>query len=194
MEGPLEVGDESPESQGHATDWRFAVCSFRDACDEAEPVPHVQVKDPNPPRSPAGTAQGEGLQDSSLPRELQSPLGPMAVDGPRDGQGNTLGGSSAQLEKPIPSRAESLLCPVSSHLSLAQGESDSQGGGLARDQVPGRFMSAGLGPERLDSDPMDLEGPLSETSSELLEPGKGGWAKEVKWEFLKVGTKTWGGP
>ncbi|PNI91265.1 PLEKHG4 isoform 15, partial [Pan troglodytes] len=36
MERPLENGDESPDSQGHATDWRFAVCSFRDAWEEEE--------------------------------------------------------------------------------------------------------------------------------------------------------------
>uniref|UniRef100_A0A673V6F4 Pleckstrin homology and RhoGEF domain containing G4 n=2 Tax=Suricata suricatta TaxID=37032 RepID=A0A673V6F4_SURSU len=200
MEGPLEVGDESPDSQGHATDWRFAVCSFRDAWDEKELVRHVQVKDPNPPRSPAGTAQGEGLQGNSLPGELQSPLGPMAVDGPGNGQGNALGGSSAQLEEPTLSRVESLPCPVSSHLSLTQGQSNSQGGGLARDQVPGRLMPTGLDPEELDSDPVDLEGPLSETSSELLEPDPSGsrfpklanylLAQNLSWELLASGMAT----
>lgn len=179
MEGPPEVGDESPDSQGHATDWRFAVCSFRDAWDEEEPVPRMQVKDPNPPRPTAGTAQGEGLQGSPLPGEPQSPLGQMAVDGSGDAQGCTSGGSSLQLEEPTPSGVESLLCPMSSRLSLTQGESDSQGGGLARDQVPKRLMPAHLGSEGLDSDPVDPGGPLSETTSELLEAGEGGGAKEV---------------
>uniref|UniRef100_G1MG60 Pleckstrin homology and RhoGEF domain containing G4 n=1 Tax=Ailuropoda melanoleuca TaxID=9646 RepID=G1MG60_AILME len=127
MEGPPEGGDESPDSQGHATDWRFAVCSFRDAWDEEEPIPHVQVKDPKPPRPTAGTAQGEGLQGRPLPREPQSPPGQMAVDGLGDGQGCTLGGSSLQLEEPTPSGVESLLCPMSSRLSLAQGTRDVEG-------------------------------------------------------------------
>lgn len=173
MEGPPEGGNESPDSQGHATDWRFAVCSFRDAWDEEEPIPHMQVKDPNPPRPTAGTARGEGLQGSPLPREPQSPPGQMAVDGLGDGQGCTLGGSSLQLEEPTPSGVESLLCRMSSRLSLTQGESDSQGGGLARDHIPSGLMP----PARLD--PVDLGGSLSETSSELLEAGKGGRAKEV---------------
>lgn len=179
MEGPPEIEDESPNAQGHATDWRFAVCSFRDAWDEGEPVPPMQVKDPNPLKPTAGTAEGEGLQRSPLPGEPQSPPGQMAVDGSGDGQGSTLGGSSLQLEGPKPSGVESLLCPMSSHLSLAQGESDSQGGGLARDQAPSRLMPACLGPEGLDSDPVDPGGPLSQMSSELLEAGKGGRAKEV---------------
>ena len=179
MEGPSEVGSESPDSQGHATDWRFAVCSFTDAWDEEEPDPRMQVKDPNPLRPTAGTAQGEGPPGSPLPGESQSPPGRMAVDGSGDGQGCTLGGSSLQLEESEPSGVESLLCPMSSHLSLTQGESDSQGGGLPKDQVPSRLMPARLGPEGLDSDPVDPGGPLSQTSSELLEAGKGGGAKEV---------------
>ncbi|XP_045746874.2 puratrophin-1 [Mirounga angustirostris] len=200
MEGPPEVGDESPDSQGHATDWRFAVCSFRDAWDEEEPVPRMQVKDPNPPRPTAGTAQGEGLQGSPLPAEPQSPLGQMAVDGSGDAQGCTLGGSSLQLEEPTPSGVESLLCPVSSRLSLTQGESDSQGGGLARDQVPKRLMPAHLGPEGLDSDPVDPGGPLTETTSELLEADPSGsslptpaddlLAQDLAWELLASGMAT----
>ncbi|XP_030892839.1 puratrophin-1 isoform X2 [Leptonychotes weddellii] len=200
MEGPPEVGDESPDSQGHATDWRFAVCSFRDAWDEEEPVPRMQVKDPNPPRPTAGTAQGEGLQGSPLPGEPQSPLGQMAVDGSGDAQGCTLGGSSLQLEEPTPFGVESLLCPVSSRLSLTQGESDSQGGGLARDQVPKRLMPAHLGPEGLDSDPVDPGGPLSETTSELLEADPSGsnlpkpaddlLAQDLAWELLASGMAT----
>ncbi|XP_077918613.1 puratrophin-1 [Halichoerus grypus] len=200
MEGPPEAGDESPDSQGHATDWRFAVCSFRDAWDEEEPVPRVQVKDPNPPRPTAGTAQGEGLQGSPLPGEPQSPLGQMAVDGSGDAQGCTSGGSSLQLEEPTPSGVESLLCPMSSRLSLTQGESDSQGGGLARDQVPKRLMPAHLGPEGLDSDPVDPGGPLSETTSELLEADPSGsslpkpaddlLAQDLAWELLASGMAT----
>uniref|UniRef100_A0A8C7B301 Pleckstrin homology and RhoGEF domain containing G4 n=1 Tax=Neovison vison TaxID=452646 RepID=A0A8C7B301_NEOVI len=127
MEGPPEIEDESPNAQGHATDWRFAVCSFRDAWDEGEPVPPMQVKDPNPLKPTAGTAEGEGLQRSPLPGETQSPPGQMAVDGSGDGQGSTLGGSSLQLEGPKPSGVESLLCPMSSHLSLAQGTRDVEG-------------------------------------------------------------------
>ncbi|XP_025744844.1 puratrophin-1 [Callorhinus ursinus] len=200
MEGPPEVGDESPDSQGHATDWRFAVCSFRDAWDEEEPVPRMQVKDPNPLRPTAGTAQGEGLQGSPLPGEPLPPLGQTAVDGSGDAQGCTLGGSSLQLEEPTPSGVESLLCPMSSCLSLAQGESDSQGGGLARAQVPKRLMPAHLGPEGLDSDPVDPGGPLSETMSELLEADPSGsslpkpaddlLAQDLAWELLASGMAT----
>ncbi|XP_027476052.2 puratrophin-1 [Zalophus californianus] len=200
MEGPPEVGDESPDSQGHATDWRFAVCSFRDAWDEEEPVPRMQVKDPNPLRPTAGTAQGEGLQGSPLPGEPWPSLGQTAVDGSGDAQGCTLGGSSLQLEEPTPSGVESLLCPMSSRLSLAQGEIDSQGGGLARDQVPKRLMPAHLGPEGLDSDPVDPGGPLSETMSELLEADPSGsslpkpaddlLAQDLAWELLASGMAT----
>ncbi|XP_044932101.1 puratrophin-1 isoform X2 [Mustela putorius furo] len=200
MEGPAEIGDESPDSQGHATDWRFAVCSFRDAWDEGEPVSPMQVKDPNPLRPTAGTTEGEGLQGSPLPGEPQSPPGQMAVDGSGDGQGSTLGGSSLQLEGPKPSGVESLLCPMSSHLSLAQGESDSQGGSLARDQAPSRLMPACVGPEGLDSDPVDPGGPLSQMSSELLEADLSGsslpkpadylLAQDLAWELLASGMAT----
>lgn len=175
MEGSSEDGGESPDSQGHATDWRFAVCSFRDAWDEEEPAPQMQVKDPNPPRPPAGAAQGEGLQGSPLPGELQSPPGQMAASGSGDGQKSTLGGSSVKSEEPASSGVETLLCPMSSQLSLAQGKSASQGGGLAGDPVTGRVMPVGLGPRGLEGDPVDLGDSLSETSSELLEPGKGDW-------------------
>uniref|UniRef100_A0A9L0T5D7 Pleckstrin homology and RhoGEF domain containing G4 n=1 Tax=Equus caballus TaxID=9796 RepID=A0A9L0T5D7_HORSE len=171
MEGSSEDGGESPDSQGHATDWRFAVCSFRDAWDEEEPAPQMQVKDPNPPRPPAGAAQGEGLQGSPLPGELQSPPGQMAASGWGDGQKSTLGGSSVKSEEPASSGVETLLCPMSSQLSLAQGKSTSQGGGLAGDPVTGRVMPVGLGPRGLEGDPVDLGDSLSETSSELLEPG-----------------------
>lgn len=185
MEESLEDGNESPDSQGHATDWRFAVCSFRDAWDEEELAPQMQVKDPSPPRPPAGAAQGEGLQGSPLPGELQSPAGQIAADGSGDGQRDTLGGSSGKSEELVPFRVESLLCPVFSNLSLAQGESTMQGGGLTGDSVPGRVMPAGLGPGGLKSDPVDLGDPLHETSSELLEAGKGSWA-EISWEGVGV--------
>lgn len=173
----------SPDSQGHAIDWRFAVCSFRDAWDE-------EVKDPSPPRPSAGAAQGDPLQGSLLPGELQSPPGQKAADGSGDGQRGTLGGSSAKSEEPVPSGEETLLCPVSSHLSLAQGESASHGGGLARDPVLGRVVSAGLGSGALDSDSVDFGDPLFETS-ELLEAGKGSWAgMSWEWECLERGAET----
>ncbi|XP_008064877.1 puratrophin-1 isoform X2 [Carlito syrichta] len=127
MERPLEDGDESPDSQGHATDWRFAVCSFRDAWEEEEPAPQMQVKDLTPPRPPVGSAQGEGLQGSPLSQELQSPPEQMAADGSGDAQRVTLGDSSVLLEEPTSSGVESLLCPMSSHLSLAQGTRDIEG-------------------------------------------------------------------
>ncbi|XP_031314130.2 puratrophin-1 isoform X1 [Camelus dromedarius] len=190
MEGPLEDGDESPDSQGHATDWRFAVCSFRDAWGEGEPTPQMQVKDPSPPRPPAGAAQGEGLQGNPLPGELQSLQEQMAADGSGDGQRGTLGGSSVQREEPAPSGVEILLYPVSSNLHLAQGENDRQGGGLAGD-------SFCLDPAGLDSDPVDLGDFLSETSSELLEADPRGsrlpkptdylLAQDLAWELLASG-------
>lgn len=114
MEGPLEDGGESPDSQGHATDWRCAVCSFTDAWGEEEPAPQMQVKDPNPPRPPAGAAQGERLQGRPLHAELQSPPGQMAADRSGDGQRGTLEDSSVQSEEPAPSGEESILCPMSS--------------------------------------------------------------------------------
>ncbi|ELK14494.1 Puratrophin-1 [Pteropus alecto] len=179
----------SPDSQGHAMDWRFAVCSFRDAWDE-------EIKDPSPPRPSAGAAQGDPLQGSLLPGELQSAPGQKAADGSRDGQRGILGGSSTKSEEPVPSGEETLLCPVSSHLSLAQGESASQGGGLARDPVPGRVVSAGLGSGALDRDSVDFGDPLFETS-ELLEADPSGsslpkpadnlLAQDLTWELLASG-------
>uniref|UniRef100_A0A2K5EVM4 Pleckstrin homology and RhoGEF domain containing G4 n=1 Tax=Aotus nancymaae TaxID=37293 RepID=A0A2K5EVM4_AOTNA len=138
MERSLEDGDESPDSQGHATDWRFAVCSFRDAWEEEESASQMHIKDPGAPRPSAGAAQDEGLQGSRLSRELQLP---QAV-GSGDAQWGIVESSSVLSEGPAPSGVESLLCPMSSHLSLAQGEN------------PSRAM------------PSD---PLSETSSKLLE-------------------------
>ncbi|XP_049559731.1 puratrophin-1 [Orcinus orca] len=195
MEGPLEDGDESSASQGHATDWRFAVCSFRDAWDEGEAA--LQMQDPNPPSPPAGAAQGEGLQGSPLPGELQSTPGQKVADGSGDGQRGVLGGSLVQREEPASSGMEILLCPMISHLSLAQGENDSQGGGLAGDSVSGRAMPIRLDPEGLDSDPVNLGDLLSETSSELLEADPSGsrllkstdclLAQDLAWELLASG-------
>ncbi|KAF5919600.1 hypothetical protein HPG69_000200, partial [Diceros bicornis minor] len=191
MEGSPEDGGESPDTQGHATDWRFAVCSFRDAWDEEEPASQMQVKDPNPTRPPAGAAQGDGLQCSPLPGEFQSPPGQMAADGSGDGQRSTLGGSSVKSEEPAFSEVESLLCPMSSHLSLAQGKSASQGGGLAGDPVPGRVMPASLGPEGLESDPVDLGDSSSETSSELLESDRSGSSLSKPTDYLLAQDLTW---
>ncbi|KAM9192134.1 puratrophin-1 [Dugong dugon] len=167
MEKPLEDGDESPDFQVHPTDWRFAVCSFMDAWDEEEPTPHTEVKDPRTPKPPAGEPKGEGLQGSLLSGEFQSPPELMAADGSENGKKGTSEVSSAQSEDPASSGVESLLCPMSFHLSLVEGGSDSQGGDLAGD--PGRVAAVSLGLEELDSDPVDLGDPLSETVSELLE-------------------------
>ncbi|XP_037671474.1 puratrophin-1 isoform X2 [Choloepus didactylus] len=167
MERPLENEDGSLGSQGHTTDWRFAVCSFRDAWDE-------EVKDSSPPRPPTEAAQGEGQQGCPLPRELQSPPERLAADGSGDGWKGTLGISSVQSEDPAPSGMESPLCPMSSYLSLAQGGSDSQGGDLAGDPVLGKAVPAGLCPGGLDSGPLDLGDPLSDTASELLESDPSG--------------------
>ncbi|KAM6223774.1 puratrophin-1 [Rhynchocyon petersi] len=154
MEQPLEDGDESLDSQGHATDWRFAVCSFMEAWDEEEPTPHREVKDPDTRKALAGKAQGEGLQGSL--GELQPPLELVAGTGSRDGLKGTSGISSAQSEDLDPSGVESPPCP---RPSLSH-----QGGDLTRDLV----LHASLGPEELNSDPVDLGDPLSGTS-ELLE-------------------------
>uniref|UniRef100_A0A8C3VVF9 Pleckstrin homology and RhoGEF domain containing G4 n=1 Tax=Catagonus wagneri TaxID=51154 RepID=A0A8C3VVF9_9CETA len=126
MEGPPGAGDESSDPQGHATNWRFAVCSFRDSWDEAEPSLQLWVKDPNPLCPPAGASQGEGLQGSHLPGELQASPGQLAADGSGEDQRGTLGGSSVQLDT-ASSGVEILLCPGSSHLSLAQGTRDVEG-------------------------------------------------------------------
>nr|KAF6407734.1 pleckstrin homology and RhoGEF domain containing G4 [Molossus molossus] len=197
MEGSLEDGDESPDSQGHATDWRFATCRFRDACVEEEPAPQMQAKDLNPPRPTAGAAQGKGLQGSPLSGELQSTPEQIAEDGSGDGQKGTLGGSLGRSEEPVPSEVESLLCPMSSHLSLAQGKSASQGGGLGGNPNPGRVRTTGLDPGGLDSDSVDLGGPLSDTSSQLLEADPSGsslpkpsdylLAQDLAWELLASG-------
>ncbi|KAF6288795.1 pleckstrin homology and RhoGEF domain containing G4 [Rhinolophus ferrumequinum] len=127
MDGSPEDGDEFPDSQGHGTDWRFAVCSFRDAWDEEELAPQMQVKDANPPRPPAGAPPGERLQGNPLPVELPSPPGQITEDGSGDGKRGTLGGSSGKSEEPVASKMESLLCPVFSRCSLAQGTRDIEG-------------------------------------------------------------------
>ncbi|XP_005664482.1 puratrophin-1 isoform X1 [Sus scrofa] len=196
MEGSLGDADESPDPQGHATDWRFAVCSFKDAWDEGEPPLQMQLKDPNPLSPPVGASQGEGVQDSRLPGELQAFPGQLAADGLEEGQRGTLGGSSVQLDV-APSGVEILLCPMSSHLSLAQGENDSQEGGLAGESVSDREMPVHLDPEGSDSNPVDLGDLSSETSSELLEadpnrsrlpkPTDYLLAQDLTWELLASG-------
>ena len=117
--------------------------------------------------------------------------GQMVADESGHGQKGTLRGSSVHMKEPDSSGVKILLSPMSSHLSLAQGENDSQGGDLAGDSVSGRVMPVRLDPEVLDSDPVNHGGLLSETSSELLEAGKEGWAREVlggkKGGYLKVG-------
>ncbi|XP_012586040.1 PREDICTED: puratrophin-1 [Condylura cristata] len=194
MEGPPEGGAESLDSQGHATDWSFAVCSLRDAWDEEELAAQVQGKDPGPPRSPAGAAQGEGLHGSCLSGELLLPPGQMAVDGSGDGPKDGLGGSSVPSGEPTTSVVESLLCPMSVQLSLAQRERDSHGGG---DPVPGREVPASFGRGELGSNSVDLGHSLPETSSELLEtdPSKSKLpkladfllAQDLAWELLASG-------
>ncbi|XP_010610524.1 puratrophin-1 isoform X1 [Fukomys damarensis] len=178
MEGPQEGGDEPPDSQSHATDWRFAVCSFRDAWEE-EPAFQVQFKDSIPLK----------LQESPLPRELQLPPQMRAADGSGDGQRSTLGVSLVQTEKPTPSRVNSLLCPMSSHLS--------PGGGEVGDSGPGGAFPAVLGPGGLDNNLVGIGNPLSETSPKLLEADSSGsslpkpadclLAQDLPWELLASG-------
>ncbi|XP_060041341.1 puratrophin-1 isoform X2 [Erinaceus europaeus] len=201
MEASLEDGDESPGAQGHATDWRFAVCSLRDAWDEEPPALQKEVEESSPLRPPAGAAQDEGTQSSPPPGQLQPPAGQMASDGSGDGQrGMLLGGSSLQTKEQDPSGVESLLGPMSLHLRLAQGESDSQGGGLAGDPVPGKAVPAVLGPGGLDSDSVGPGDTLSATSSEqletelskfsLLKPTDYLLAQDLSWELLASGMAT----
>ncbi|XP_023065924.1 puratrophin-1 [Piliocolobus tephrosceles] len=197
MERPLDDGDESSDSQGHATDWRFAVCSFRDAWEEEEPASQMHVKDPGCPRPPTGAAQDEGLQGSPLSRKLQLLL---AADESGDAQRGKVESSSVLSEGPGPSGVESLLCPMSSHLNLAQGESDTPGVGLVVDPGPSRVMPSGLSPGGLDSNPVGLGDPLSEKSSKLLEAAPSGsslpksadclLAQDLCWELLASGMAT----
>ncbi|XP_012868112.1 PREDICTED: puratrophin-1 [Dipodomys ordii] len=198
MAGPLEDGKVSRDSQGHATDWRFAVCSFRDAWEEKEdPATQIQVKVPRPSRPIAGAAQSKKLQDSPLSRELRSPPEPRAVDGSGDGQRTTLGGSSVQSEEPALTGMESLLSPMSSQLNLAQDESDNGGGGVVRGEGPGGTLPASFVAGGLLSNTVDLGDPLPETSSKLLKADPTGssvpklsdclLAQDLTWELLASG-------
>ncbi|XP_023565079.1 puratrophin-1 [Octodon degus] len=178
MEGPQEVRDEPPGSQSQATDWRFAVCSFRDAWEE-DPAPRVQVKDPSVPR----------LQGSPLSKELQVSPQQKAADGSRDSQRSTFGVSSVQSEKPLPSGVNSFLCPLTSHFS--------PGGDLVGNPPLGEALPAGLGPGGLDNNLVDIGNALSETSPKLLEadssrsslpkPADCFLAQDLPWELLASG-------
>lgn len=177
MDGPLESGDVSPDTQGHAADGkRFAVCGFRNTQKEEESTHQIQAVDPRPA---VGTTQGTGLQGDFLAKKAQSLPDQKATDGPGNYQRSALRAPPAQSEELAFSEMENLLCPGSSHLNLTQGENDHQGGGLLGDPDPGRALPAGFSP-------------LSETSSKLLEPGKGDW--EVwgrEWGYLEVGVGNW---
>jgi hypothetical protein len=163
MEGPLECGDVSPDSQGHVADGkRFAVCSFRNTRKEEEPAHEIQAMDPRPSRPAAGATQGVGLQGDFLAKEPQSLPEQRAEDGPRGYQRSIIGAPPTQSEEPAFSELENLLCSGSSHLNLTQGDNDYRGEGLIGDPGPGRTLPAGCSP-------------LSETSPKLLEAGKGGW-------------------
>lgn len=163
MEGPFECGDVSLDSQDHAADGkRFAVCSFRNTRKEEEHAHQIQAVDPRPSRSTVGATQGVGLQGDFLSKEPQSLPDQRATDGSGGYQRGLLVASPAQSEEPAFSEMENLLCPGSSHLNLTQGENDRQGGGLIGDPDPGRELPAGFSP-------------LSESSSKLLETGKGDW-------------------
>lgn len=163
MEGPLECGDVPPDSQGHSADGkRSAVCGFRNPRKEEEPALQIQAVDPRPSRPAVGATQGIGLQGDVLSKEPQSLPGQRAADGSGDYHRNTLEAPPAQSEEPAFSEMENLLCPGSSHLNLTPGENDHRGGGMIGDPDPGRAQPAGFSP-------------LSETSSKLLEAGKGDW-------------------
>ncbi|XP_013359345.1 PREDICTED: puratrophin-1 isoform X1 [Chinchilla lanigera] len=178
MEGPQEVGDEPPDSQSHATDWRFAVCSFKDAWEE-DPTPQEQVKDPSPPR----------LQGSPLSRELQLSPQQRAADGSGDGQRSTLGGSSVPPEEPLPSVVHNLPCPLTPYLS--------PGEDLVGNPGLGGTLPAGLGPGALDNNLVDVGNPLSESSpnlpeadshrSSLPKPADCFLAQDLPWELLASG-------
>lgn len=163
MEGPLECGDVSPDSQGHAADGRrFVVCSFRNTRKEEEPGHQIQAMDPRPSRPAVGATQGIGLQGDFLSKEPQSLLDQRAADRSGGNQRSLLGAPQAESEEPAFSEMENCLCPGSSHLNLTQGENDHRGGGLRGDPEPGRALPVGFSP-------------LSETSSKLPEAGKGDW-------------------
>ncbi|XP_049643376.1 puratrophin-1 [Suncus etruscus] len=156
MDGPLEDanGDVAP-------DWRLVVCSSQGDWQE-KPGPQVQVGDPSPQR-PAEEA------------------GALRADGSGDGQRGSLEGPPDQSETSAPSGVESLLRPMSFHLSLAQGDSGSHMRCLAEDPV-----SAVLGPVVVACDSEPSSGPV-----EQPEAGKGGWAKGVLgpgWGLWATGT------
>lgn len=162
MEGPPEGGDVPPDSQGPAAEGRFAVCGFGNTQEEEEPAYQIQSMDPRP-STPAGETRGRGLQGGSLSEKPKSLPEQRAADGSGDCQGSVLGGLPAQSEKPSFSGVENLLYPVSSHVSLTQGENDNQGGGSIGDPGPGKELPT-------------VVSPLSEMPSKLLEAaGTGDW-------------------
>ncbi|XP_007647362.1 puratrophin-1 [Cricetulus griseus] len=176
MEGPLEGADVSPDSQDPDADRRFAVCSFRNTHKEKKPAHQIQAMDPRPSTLAVGATQGDSLskKPESLPEQR-------AANGAGDCQGSLLGGPPVQSEEPPFSEVESLLYPMSSHLSLTQ--SDNQGGGLIGDPGPGKARPAGVSP-------------LSEMSSKLLEADPSGssfqpadclLAQDITWELLASG-------
>ncbi|XP_048210769.1 puratrophin-1 isoform X2 [Perognathus longimembris pacificus] len=197
MEGPSEDGNVSLDSQGHATDWRFAVCSFRDAWEEKDPASQIQVKDPNPSRPLAGAAQSNKPQGRPIAMELQSFPEPRAVDGSRDGQRTALGGSSVQPQDPDLPGVESLLSSLSSHLNLTQDESDNPRESVVRGVGPGGTLPAGFVAGGLLSNSVVLGDSLPETSSKLLKTDLSGsstpkladclLAQDLTWELLASG-------
>ncbi|CAO2610118.1 PLEKHG4 [Lemmus lemmus] len=126
MEGPLESGDVSPDSQGLAAEGRFAVCGFGNTQEEEEPAHLIQCTDPRP-STPVGETQGRELQGGSLSEKPKSHPEQRAADGSGDCQRRVLGGFPAQSEEPSFSGVENLLYPVSSHVSLTQGTRDVEG-------------------------------------------------------------------
>lgn len=151
-----------PDSQGYAIDGRrFALCSFGDTQKEEDPAHQIQAMDPRPSRPAVGATQGTGLQGGFLSKKPQSLPVERTADGSGDCQRSLLGVPSAQSEKPTFSEVENLLYPMTSHLSLTQGENDNQG--LIGDPGSGRAQPTAFIP-------------LSETpSSKLLEGGKVDW-------------------
>lgn len=137
------------------------MCGFGNTQEEEEPAHQIQSMDPRP-STPAGETRGRGLQGGSLSEKPKSLPEQRAADGSGDCQGSVLGGLPAQSEEPSFSGVENLLYPVSSHVSLTQGENDNQGGGSIGDPGPGKELPAVISP-------------LSEMPSKLLEAGKGDW-------------------
>lgn len=180
MEGPLVGGKVSPDSQGLLTEERFAVCGFGNTQDVEEPAHQIQSTDPRP-STPAGETQGRGLQGGSLSEKPKSLPEQRAADGSGDCQRSVIGGLPVQSEEPSFSGVENLLYPVSSHVSLTQGENDNQGGGSIGDPGPG---DPGPGKEL-----PAVVSPLSEMPSKLLEAGKGNLGRE--WGPLEMGIEIW---